>query len=225
MQQKAQFQKSLALYHRAYRNDHYSAVTDEIVYQLGSNSDATDEEICNSKEYIQLSNLVTDVALEICGYPFDKSAGWELAEAIREIFKPYLKAGHLKQSHIDGLVDVIDGYLGQYRYYMREYGDKDSVIKASQEPDLSGFIQQASTEANWSGRLMYHFYSAADLLVRTAAIIKQDPHSKSQLLYAAEKLTHAMRHIGYGLSEIMQHAPAYPLIFAKIRSQINDIEE
>ncbi len=107
--------QALVHYHAAYNNDHYATVTDAILDALAAGSDLTDEALRNTPDYIALSNMLTDTALEICGHPAYHGVGWQLATSLNAVLTPRLKAGDLDDETARMLFHRINGYLGRYR--------------------------------------------------------------------------------------------------------------
>lgn len=106
---------ALILYHLNYDNAAYAAVTDGIVAMLG----ASDEDIRNTPDYIALSNLLTNAALEICGYPPYQGQGWQLAISLRKL----TETGQLSAEVAEQLFGQVEAYLAHFAEARRSFDD------------------------------------------------------------------------------------------------------
>src|SRR5688572_21991759 len=105
-------QQALVNYHACYNNAAYSVAVDEIVWMLSAGSELSDESIRQTPDYIALTNMLTNVALEICGHPHYHGEGWQLATSLNAVIEPRLNAGELDQETISKLWHLVDGYFG-----------------------------------------------------------------------------------------------------------------
>lgn len=228
-------QQALNNYHACYDNDAYAAATDEISWILGAGSDLSDEAIQNTPDYIALSNMLTNVALEICGHPAYHGEGWKLATSLNAVTEPRRQAGHLDHEAIQKLFHLIDGYLGIYRRYMTEFYDKlesDVHAKATLHIETAWTLTEdamrtASDVPDWNGRSTYHLTGAAEGILRTATLMlaqKSDETSPSRFGYAAEKLGRAIRDLTYALTEIQPHLKGKSY-FATLRETLSKLLE
>jgi len=228
-------QQALNNYHACYDNDAYAAATDEIAWLLGAGNDLSDEALRNTPDYITLSNLLTNVALEICGHPAYNGEGWKLATSLNAVIDVLSRYQHLDPQTCQKVWHIIDGYLGIYRRHMTEFYDKleaDAHAKATLHIETvwtltEDAVRAASDVPDWNGRSTYHLAGAAEGILRTATLMlaqKSDEVSPSRFGYAAEKLGRAIRDLTYALTEIQPHVKGKSY-FATFRETLGKLLE
>ena len=170
-------QQALDRYHTAYQNEAYRTVCDDLTALLVAGTDLTLAAAQNTPDYITLSNLITDAALEVCGHPDQHGAGWTLTTSLIAVVEPRLQAGDLTHNDLRNFIRLLDGYFGIYRAHLREFAaqlDTQSISKtacqlATAQVVTDDAIRTASTIPSWRGRAAYHLISAAGGILRTAA--------------------------------------------------------
>jgi hypothetical protein len=227
--------QALAHYNSAYNNTAYGSACDEFIWILGAGSDLSEDAIQNTSDYIALSNMLTNVALEICGHPAYHGEGWKLATSLNAVTRPRHQDGHIDHEAIQKLWHIIDGYLGIYRRHMTEFYDKleaDVHAKATLHIETvwtltEDAVRVASDVPDWNGRSTYHLAGAAEGILRTATLMlaqKSDEISPSRFGYAAEKLGRAIRDLTYALTEIQPHFKGKSY-FATLRETLSKLLE
>lgn len=205
--------QALNIYNSNYDNDAYGAVTDELVFILGAGSDLSDEALRDTPDYITLSNMITNVALQICGYPAYAGEGWQLATSLHAVTHPRIASGDLDPEAVQKFFGLLDGYFGIYRHAVkthRESLNADDHAQATSEVEsvwrlAEDAVRTTSNVREWNGRCAYHLVSAAEGFLRTAMLMlaqKPDETSPSRFGYAAEKFGRALRDLSYALEEI-----------------------
>lgn len=228
-------QQALVNYHACYNNTAYSAATDEIAWMLGAGNDLSDEALRQTPDYITLSNMLTNVALEICGHPHYHGEGWQLATSLNAVTEPRLKAGDLDQTAIRKLWQLIDGYFGIYRHHMQEFYATlaaDVQAKATLQVETAWTLTEEAVRAasdvpHWNGRAAYHLTGAAEGILRTANLMlaqQTGETSPSRFGYAAHKFGRAIGDLCYALAEIQPHTNGTPF-FARVRDALSQVEE
>jgi hypothetical protein len=228
-------QQALNNYHACYDNDAYAAAADEIAWMLGAGNDLSDDALRKTPDYIALSNMLTNVALEICRHPAYNGEGWKLATSLNAITEPRRQAGHVDHEAIQKMWHIIDGYLGIYRRHMTEFYDKletDVHAKATLHIETAWTLTEeavrvASNVPDWNGRSTYHLASAAEGILRTATLMlaqKSDEISPLRFGYAAEKFGRAIRDLTYALTEIQPQLKGKSY-FATVRETLSKLLE
>lgn len=222
-------QRALENYHACYDNLAYRAVCDEMLWVLSAGSPLDEAALRQTPDYITLSNLLTTVALEICGHPAYHGEGWQLATSLLTITEPRRKSGDLTAQQTQALFDLVDGYLGQYRAFMRQQTNPNAIQDILTAQHMAEFAtQNASQIARWQGRTAYHLAAASASLLQVAHIILTQAFSRSTTFYAAEKLRRGLQNLRFALQEIRLSAPSdepLPTLFADAETALTRIKE
>ena len=100
-------QQALDQYHLAYNNMAYRSICKLIAYLLaGTSHPLTD--VTHTPEYIELTNLMTDTALEICGHPAYHGRGWTLAFRLHQ-------QGGVNPTELQQIFIAVEVYLKRFR--------------------------------------------------------------------------------------------------------------
>jgi hypothetical protein len=221
-------EQALLTYHACYDNTAYRTATDEIVWILGAGNDLSDAALRQTPDYLALSNMLINVALEICGHPHYHGAGWQLATSLNAVIAPRLKAGELDQAAIERLWQLIDGYFGIYRHHQQQcYARLSADVQAKASLQLESAwlltaeaVRSASDLPDWKGRAVYHLSaSAAGLLQTTLLLLRRESAA-----YLNEKFSRAIRDLGAALAEFAPYSPRLPFL-ARLRTALDQAEE
>lgn len=221
-------QQALLTYHACYDNSAYRAATDEIAWILGAGNDLSDAAIRQTPDYLALSNLLTNVALEICGHPHYHGEGWQLATCLNAVIAPHLAAGELDQATIQRLWQFLDGYFGLYRYQQQQLAvtlASDRLAKTKLHLETAWWLaleamQSASDLPDWTGRAVYHLSASAAGLLQSALLLLR----RESAAYLNEKFSRAIRDLGDALVELRPHSAKLPFL-ARLRTALQHAEE
>lgn len=197
--------QALAQYHRAYDNGAYQAVCRSVAQMLYLIGDVPLSSVRDLPEYIELTNLLTDAALEICGHPAYRGVSWTLAHRLHQISTNHAKP--LATTAIEHLFEQVDQYLARYRQQMHQWqSELTPPTRTASQLEITlhlaeESVRSASEVAGWQGRTTYHLSAAGAGLLRVAFICLQ-ANDSSSLHYATEKLMRAVEDIHAGLSEL-----------------------
>lgn len=181
--------QALVLYHQAYNNELYRATCDAIA--------AT-----QTPHYPELVNLLTDAALEACGYPAYHGVGWTLAYQL-----------HQYQAATPEVLSAIETYLAIFRREVEHYQTFLQANPEAQTVFLVGGLQMVVDESvrvasqipSRYGSAVYHLLGACSGLLQIMSVILQyqSPQETSPYNYAAEKFQRALRDMRYALSDLL----------------------
>jgi hypothetical protein len=218
-------QQALAQYHLAYDNIAYKTACGAIGWLLLAGTSQTLTSVTDSPAYIELANLLTDSALEMCGHPAYHGRGWTLAFKLHQLGAERLERGVLDFASLQRTFTTVETYLARFRQQIMA-----TETLLHNDPTASGLFQMegalvlladsvctTSTISNRSGRAAYHLTAACVGMLRTAALILKNSHSPDA--YAAEKFSRSLRDLLYGLNELADY-PYLPRIFRTLREHL-----
>ena len=212
-------QQALDQYHLAYNNMAYRSICKLIAYLLAGTSH-TLVDVTHTPEYIELTNLLTDTALETCGHPAYHGRGWTLAFRLHQLASNHLERGTVALSVVQQTFAAVEIYLDLFRQSVttrenRLNDDPTSRAIAQMEGALILLEESVRTTSDLPsrrGRVAYHLTAACVGLLRTAALLLKSNDALG--FYAAEKFSRALRDMVYGLNEIAAE-PDSPYIFSR----------
>ncbi len=218
-------QQALAQYHLAYDNIAYRTACGAIGRLLLAGTPQPFTSVTHSPDYIELANLLTDTALEVCGHPAYHGRGWTLAFRLHQLGAERLERGVLDFMVIQRTFTAVETYLTRFRQQIMA-----AETLLHNDPTASGLLQMegalglledsvctTSTISNRSGRAAYHLTTSCVGLLRTATLILKSSHSPDA--YAAEKFSRSLRDLLYGLNELADY-PHLPHIFRTLREHL-----
>src|SRR5690606_19608835 len=135
-------------------------------------------------EYLELANLLTDSALEICGVTSCAGAGWKLAYRLHQFTTERLERNMLDAAAIKRVFEAVEAYLQHYRQHMQRFAQTlraaDPQTRTEHELETTLHLAQeairtASEIPNWQGRAAYHLTTAGTGYLRAALILLQSP--------------------------------------------------
>ncbi|MCQ3932665.1 MAG: hypothetical protein DPW16_19625 [Chloroflexi bacterium] len=212
-------QQALDQYHLAYNNMAYRSICKLIACLLAGTSHPL-ADVTYTPEYIELTNLLTDTALEICGHPAYRGRGWTLAFRLHQLATNYLERGAVALSVVQHTFAAVEIYLDLFRRSVTTREDRlndDPTSKAISQMEgalilLEESVRTTSDLPSRRGRAAYHLTAACVGLLRTAMLLLKSNDVLGDC--AAEKFSRALRDMVYGLNEIAAD-PDLPHIFSR----------
>lgn len=108
-------QQALAQYHLTYDNEAYRTACGAIGWLLLAGTPQTLTSVTSAPDYIELANLLTDSALEVCGHPAYHGRGWTLAFRLHQLGTARLERGVLDLAALQRTFAAVEAYLTLFR--------------------------------------------------------------------------------------------------------------
>lgn len=228
--------QAMMQYHAAYNNELYQTVCGGLVWiVLAGQPTRPMPDAFELPEYLELANLLTDSALEICGVTSCAGSGWKLAYRLHQLTTKRLEKNMLDVAAMRRVFELVEAYLQHYRQHMQQFSETlragDSQTRTEHELETSLHLAQeairiASEIPNWQGRTAYHLTAAGTGYLRTALILLQSPEMNEVTTgsYLYEKVQRAVRDSRYALDELIHHAQV-PVLLTQLQSALHQLFE